>query len=122
MKAFKDVDEYILNAPSEWQGRLEEVRAAIKSVAPASKERISYGMPFYEYHGGLVYFGIAKNHIGIYAIFEPVRQQFKKELEGQVMSKGTIQFPLSEKLPVDLIKKLVKAQMKENEKSGKKSQ
>ena len=119
MKPLSDVDEYIANAPGEWQGRLKEVRNAIKSVAPAALERISYGMPFYEYKGRLVYFALAKRHIGIYAIFEPVRAQFKKELEGKVMSKGTIQFPLSEKLPVSLIKKLVKAQMKENEKAQK---
>lgn len=103
MKPVSDVDKYIANAPSEWRGRLEDLRAAIKSVAPTAKERISYGMPFYEYRGRLVYFALAKKHIGIYAIFEPVRKQFKNELKDFEMSKGTIQLPLSDPLPVDLM-------------------
>jgi uncharacterized protein YdhG (YjbR/CyaY superfamily) len=115
MRNVKDVDEYIFLAPKEVQERLRELRAAIKDSVPEAEERISYSMPYYAYKGRLVYFAYAKKHIGIYAIFEPVRAEYRSELKGYEMSKGAIRFPLDEKLPLDLIKKMVKLQAKKNE-------
>lgn len=109
------VDEYIAGAPKEVQEKLRELREAIKSAAPQAEESISYGIAFYYYKGRLIYFAYTKNHIGIYGILEPVRAGFKEQLNGYVMSKGTIQLPLDKKLPTSLIKKLVKAQVKANE-------
>lgn len=120
MKRAKDVDEFIALAPKEVQLRLRELRTAIKSVAPDAQECISYAIPYYHYKGRLVYFAYAKKHIGVYAITESVRKQFKDELKGYEMSKGTIRLPLSEKLPLALVKKLVKAQMKTNDETEKK--
>ncbi|SRR5260221_10290035 len=117
MKRVKDVDEYIASAPKETQEKLEELRAAIKEVAPNAEEKISYGMPYYHYKGRLVYFAAAKNHIGVYALF-PDEVTLKNELKDYSTSKGTIRFPLSKKLPIPLIKKLVKVRMKKNEKTA----
>jgi uncharacterized protein YdhG (YjbR/CyaY superfamily) len=47
----KDVDDYIAGAPKEIQGKLKEIQIAIRQVAPTSVERISYGMPYYDYRG-----------------------------------------------------------------------
>jgi len=77
-------------------------------------ERISYGMPFYDYKGRLAYFGLAKAHIGLY-IPPPVIEEHKKELADYETAKSTVRFPLDKKLPVTLIKKLVQARMKKNE-------
>lgn len=115
MKKAESVDEFIDTAPQEVRSRLQQLRAAIKKIVPQAQERISYAIPFYEYKGRLVYFAYAKHHIGVYGIMEPVRKLFKKELGGYEMSKGTIRFPLDEKLPLALFKKLVKAQIKHNE-------
>jgi uncharacterized protein YdhG (YjbR/CyaY superfamily) len=121
MKKVKDVDEYIASAPEEVRGRLTELRQVIKTAAPEAEERISYAMPGYYYKGRLVYFAYAKKHIGLYAIFEPVRAMYRSELKGYEMSKGTIRFPLDEEFPLDLVRKLVKAQMKKNEEKASKS-
>jgi uncharacterized protein YdhG (YjbR/CyaY superfamily) len=75
-KAPLDVESYIEGAPKEVQSKLREVRAAIKEVAPAALERISYGMPCYDYQGRLIYFGLAKAHIGLY-IPTPVLEEHK---------------------------------------------
>lgn len=115
----KSVDEYIAKAPKDIQPRLQEVRKTIKETVPDAQERISYNIPFYEYHGRLVYFAYAKQHIGIYAIFHQVRKQFEKELKSFVMEKGTIRFPNNEDLPLVLLKKLVKAQAKYNKENEK---
>jgi uncharacterized protein YdhG (YjbR/CyaY superfamily) len=114
-----NVDEYVSLAPKELQGRLSELRATIKAAAPNAQERISYGMPYYEYKGRLVYFQLWKKHIGLYALTTPI-EEHESELKGYVTSKGTIRFPLNEKLPLALIKRLVKAQVKTNEEAAKK--
>jgi uncharacterized protein YdhG (YjbR/CyaY superfamily) len=110
----KDVDEYISRAPKEVQGRLEELRAAIREAAPTAVESISYGMPFYDYKGRLAWFGLAKTHIGLY-LRPPVVEEHKNELANYETTKSTVRFPLDKKLPITLIKKLVKARMKKNE-------
>jgi uncharacterized protein YdhG (YjbR/CyaY superfamily) len=117
METAKDVEEYIERAPEEVQDRLRELRATIRAAAPDAQERISYGIPFYEYKGRLVYFGHAKKHIGLYGITSPVQEDHADELKGYATSKGTIQLPLKEELPVALVRKLVEAQAKANERA-----
>ena len=119
MNKAKTVEEYIKNAPEEVRGKLRELRSIIKSVAPEAIEKISYGMPYYGYKGRLAYFAYAKNHIGLYAM-PPVIQDHIKELKKYRTATATIRFPLNEKLPVALIRKLIKAGIKNNEARKKK--
>jgi uncharacterized protein YdhG (YjbR/CyaY superfamily) len=113
-KPSKEVDAYISAAPKEAQRKLREVRAAIKAVAPTADESISYGMPYYDYKGRLAWFGLHRSHIGLY-LRPPVVEEHKKELAGYETTKSAIHLPLDRKIPVSLIKKLVKARMKKNE-------
>jgi uncharacterized protein YdhG (YjbR/CyaY superfamily) len=114
----KDVAGYIAAAPKEVRGKLKELRAVIRKAAPAAEEKISYGIPYYGHHGRLVYFSAWKNHIGIY-IPTPVVQEHARELRAYETTSATIRFPLDKKLPIALIKKLVKARMKKNEAGSK---
>ncbi len=107
----KDVDDYIAAAPKEVQAKLVQLRKIIKAVAPESGEGISYGMPYYEYHGMVACFGAFKNHVGF---FGALPEEHKQELKGYETAKGTVRFPLDKPLPVELIKKLVKARVIEN--------
>ncbi len=114
----KDVDGYIAEAPKEAQAKLKELRAIIRKTAPAAVERISYGMPYYEYKGRLAYFSFWKAHIGLY-LPTPTIADHERELAAYETTKATIRFPLDRKLPGALIRKLIKARMKRN-KAGKK--
>jgi uncharacterized protein YdhG (YjbR/CyaY superfamily) len=114
MNGISDVEEYIASAPKEAQPSLRKLRTAIKKVAPKAQEKISYGMPYYDYHGRLVYFRLSKNHIGLY-IPPPVIAEHKKELENYQTATATVRFPFDKKLPITLIKKLIKARMKKND-------
>jgi uncharacterized protein YdhG (YjbR/CyaY superfamily) len=114
MRKAADVDAYIESAPREVRGKLREIRAAIKDVAPNAEERISYGMPYYDYKGRLIYFGAAKSHIGLY-IPSPILEEHKEELSNYETTNATLRLPLDKELPIDLIKKLVKARMQKNE-------
>jgi uncharacterized protein YdhG (YjbR/CyaY superfamily) len=105
-------------APKEVQDKLE-FRATIKTAAPGAQERISYEMPYYYYKGRLVYFGLSKKHIGLY-IPTPVVEEHKSELKGYETRKATVRFPLNKKLPVSLIKKLIKVRIKKNDEAERK--
>jgi len=114
----KDVDEYIASVPTEAQGKLQKLRAIIKTTAPLAKERISYGMPFYEYKGRLAYFQLWRNHLGLY-IPPPIIDNHKEELRSYETTISTIRLPLEKKLPVTLIRKLLKARMGKNDEKKK---
>ena len=105
----KDVDAYIAAAPKEAQPHLRQLRQVIKAAAPRAEEKISYGMPFYEYRGRLIYFAGYKNHVALYPA-----QDFKG-LERYQTAKATLRFPLDAPLPVAKIRNLIKARVKERD-------
>lgn len=110
---FKSIDEYIATFPEEVQAILQEMRATIQAAAPEATEKISYQMPTFFLKGNLVYFGAHKNHIGFYPAPRGI-EAFKDELSKYKGSKGTVQFPFDEPLPVDLIRRIVKFRAAEN--------
>lgn len=110
----KDVDEYIAATPKELRTKLGQLRAAILLAAPQAAEHISYGMPYYFYKGRLAYFALSKHHIGLY-VPTPVIDEYKHELKNFDAEKATIRFLLNKKLPIALIKKLIRTRVKKNE-------
>ena len=114
MKAATSVEEYLKRFYAEQRAALEKIRKAIKEAAPEAEESISYGMPAYKLNGPLVYFGGFKHHCS----FFPAGSQLtdlSDEIKEYKTSKGTLQFPLHRPIPVRLIKKIVKARVRENE-------
>jgi uncharacterized protein YdhG (YjbR/CyaY superfamily) len=114
----KDVDEYISMFPDKIQELLKEMRATIKEAAPDAEEVISYQMPAYKFHGMLIYFAAFKNHIGLYPRESGI-ETFKDELSVYKGAKGSVQFPLNNPLPLDLIARIVKFRVSENLKNSK---
>ena len=113
MNTFTTIDEYISQFPSDVQSKLETLRALIKESAPQSKEKISYQMPTFDLNGNLVHFAAYKNHIGFYPTPSGI-EAFKMELSLYKSSKGAVQFPIDEPLPLDLIKEIVIFRVAEN--------
>ncbi|MFH1051543.1 MAG: DUF1801 domain-containing protein [bacterium] len=113
-KSLKTIDEYVAQQVESVREKLEKLRQTIKKVAPNAEEVISYQMPAYKYNGILVYFGVFKNHIGFFPTSSGI-EAFRHELTEYKCSKGTIQFSLDKPLPLDLIKKIVKFRVMENE-------
>jgi uncharacterized protein YdhG (YjbR/CyaY superfamily) len=109
----KTIDEYISNCPEEIQKKLKEMRSTIKAAAPNATEKISYQIPTFYLNGNLVHFAALKNHIGFYPTPSGV-QAFIKETAKYASTKGAIQFPLDEPLPLKLVSKIVKFRVKEN--------
>lgn len=112
-KRFKTMDEYIKTFPEDVQGILEKMRQTIGKAAPEATEAISYQMPTFKLNGkNLVHFAAWKNHIGFYPTPSGT-EAFKKELSRYKGAKGSVQFPLEEPIPYDLVKKVVMFRMKE---------
>ena len=112
-----DVDLYIAKCPKDIQGKLREVRAAIREVAPDASETTSYFhmpgyfFPGYDYNGMFAWFGFQKSYIGL-LLRPPTIESHAKELEGYVRTKSALHLPVNAKVPVPLVKKLVKASIK----------
>lgn len=101
------VDDYIEQFQGDVCERLETMRRAIRELAPDAEESMAYGMPAYKLYGKpLVYFAGYKNHIGFYAIPNS-HEAFKTEFAKYKQGKGSVQFPLDQPLPVDLVKRVV---------------
>jgi uncharacterized protein YdhG (YjbR/CyaY superfamily) len=71
-------------------------------------------MPSFKYHGLLVGFAAFKNHCSFFPMSTSVMEAHKKELKPYDTSKGTIRFQVDKPLPVALVRKLVKARIREN--------
>lgn len=115
MQKHQTVEDYIAAAAPEAVEKLNEFRRIVTTAAPGAEEKIAYGMPAYHLNGPLVYYGAFKNHVSLFATASRrVKQEFAKELEPYIQSKGTIQFPLTEPLPSELIRKIVLTRVREN--------
>lgn len=109
-----NVDEYIAAFPPEVKKRMQQLRKTIKAAAPKAEEVISYQMPAYKYLGVLVFFAAYKNHIGFYPGAGGVIE-FVKALSSYKSAKGSVQFPHDRPIPFDVITRIVKFRVKQNE-------
>ena len=106
------VAAYIAKAPKEARAKLTEIRRAIRSAAPNAKEGMGYGMPAYD-KGRIAWFASMKGYVGLY-LRPPIIEEHQNELVKYKTTKSAIHFPLNEKFPVALIKKLVRARIRKN--------
>jgi uncharacterized protein YdhG (YjbR/CyaY superfamily) len=115
-KAARTVDEYLAGTPQPARSALEHIRKVVQALVPkGTTEVISYGIPMFQYNGMLVGYAAFKKHCSLFPTGSGVLDRFEKELTGYRTSKGTIQFPPDKPLPDALLKKIVKARIKENE-------
>ena len=112
-KGFTSIDEYLASVPEATREVLSKMRQIIHSAAPEATEKISYQMPTFFWKGNLVYFAAFKNHIGFYPL-PHVLTSFQEELKKYKTGKGSVQFPLDQPLPADLIARIVKFRLEEN--------
>jgi uncharacterized protein YdhG (YjbR/CyaY superfamily) len=110
-----EVDKYLARVPEPARTALKKVREVIRSIAPPeATEGISYGIPTFKYKGMLAAFAAFSNHCSLFPGAGPT-VEFKNELKNFQTSKGTIRFAPDKPLPATLLKKLMKARIKENE-------
>jgi len=107
------VDTYIETFPEPVRAYLQEIRTLIREVAPEAEECLNYNIPTFKLKGNLVHFAGYKKHIGFYPT-PSAMSAFDAELSGYKRAKGSVQFPLDQPLPIDLIRRMVEFRVKEN--------
>jgi uncharacterized protein YdhG (YjbR/CyaY superfamily) len=117
-KGYESIDEYIRSFPVHIQKKLVELREVIREQAPQAQEKISYQMPTFILNGNLVHFAGYSKHIGFYPTPTGINA-FKSRLSKYKNAKGSVQFPIAEPLPTELIKSIVKFRVEENMKRSK---
>jgi uncharacterized protein YdhG (YjbR/CyaY superfamily) len=112
-KKSQEIDDYITNFPLEIQSLLESLRQTIRQAAPEAEEAFSYQMPTFKLNGNLVHFAAFQKHIGFYPTPSGIAA-FAEELAIYKGGKGSIQFPIDQPLPLNLIAKIVKFRVQKN--------
>ena len=106
------IDEYIAGFPPDVQQILEQIRSVIRAIAPDAEETIKYRMPTFVLHENLVHFAAFTNHLGFYPTPSGITK-FKDELSAYNTARGSVQFPMGEPIPLNLIKKIVSFRVQE---------
>ena len=116
-----NIDDYMATFPEDIRIILENIRETVRKAAPDAEETIKYDMPTYVLDGNLVYFAAFKQHIGFYGAptGDPA---FEKALSGYKTGKGSVQFPYTQPIPMDLITKIVKYRIRQNKEKAKAKQ
>jgi uncharacterized protein YdhG (YjbR/CyaY superfamily) len=109
----RTIDEYIAGYPPETRRVLEEMRELIRAAAPGATETISYAIPTFDLNGHLVHFAGFAHHVGFYPTSTGI-QAFEDDLAPYKHAKGSVQFPLGEPLPRDLIRRIVRFRVEES--------
>lgn len=107
------IDEYISAFPSDVQEALNAVRSCIAEAAPEAEQTINYGIPTFKLNGNLVHFAGYKGHIGFYPAPSGI-EAFREQLSIYKGAKGSVQFPLDQPIPLDLIRKITLFRKQEN--------
>jgi uncharacterized protein YdhG (YjbR/CyaY superfamily) len=107
----RTVDEYLATIPDPARSTLNKVRATIRSaVLSEATEVISYRIPAFRHRKVLVWYAAFSEHCSLFPTASVI-EQFKEELKGYKIAKGTIQFPVDRPLPASLLKKIVRARI-----------
>lgn len=111
--AIQTIDDYIEQAPEDVQDILQTLRRVIQEEAPDAKEAIKYQLPTFVLNGNLVHFAAFKHHIGFYPVPSGITA-FQQELSAYKQGKGSVQFPLDQPMPYELIRRIVRFRVAEN--------
>ena len=116
MEKIESVPKYLKGLPKEQRAALDKLRETIAAAVPDATEGISYSMPAFKLHGkGLVCYSAFKDHYSLFPMSKAVIREHAEELGTHITGKGTIQFRYDERLPVALVKKIVKTSVAELE-------
>jgi uncharacterized protein YdhG (YjbR/CyaY superfamily) len=117
--AVQQVREYLAAQPAPARRALTAIRSAIRAAVPGAVEHFSYRIPGFRLEGqALVWYAGFRRHVSLYPMTDAIRRAHAAAIAGYKTSKGTIQFPLSEPMPIALVKRLVRARAAEIRKTS----
>jgi uncharacterized protein YdhG (YjbR/CyaY superfamily) len=111
--AIVDVDGYLAGLDEAPRRALEELRKHIRIAAPNAQEGLSYGNPTYKLKQPLFAFAATTTHCAFYMMSEAPLRAHDKELARFDVAKTAVRFSASSPLPGVLVRKIVKARLRE---------
>lgn len=116
MVAAATVDAYIAELPEERRGGIETIRAAVREAAPDAEEVITYAMPGLKTHGRfLISYAAFARHYSLFPASDGVIAELGAAIEPHLAGRGTIRFPADQPIPADLIGRIVRVRLREND-------
>ena len=110
------VDEYLATLAEDRRGPMQELRETIRAAAPDATEVITYKMPGFKRNGRfLVSYDAFKQHYSLFPSSDPMAEALGDELAPYLVGRGTIRFPASRPIPLDLVRRIVEIRVAENE-------
>ena len=106
-----EVEAYIQSFDEPIRARLLEVYRIGAAELPHVPCVMNYGIPTFKENRNIFHFGGFKKHIGIYP-GPPVIEALRDDLSAFVCSKGAIQFPHDQRLPITLLRKIIRLALK----------
>lgn len=110
------VDEYLARLPDDRRTVMALLRATIRAAAPDATEVITYKMPGFKRNGSfLVSYDAFKRHYSLFPASDGVVNGLGDDIKPYLAGRGTIRFPANAPIPVDLVTRIVRIRVAENE-------
>ena len=120
MARYPDVEAYLAPLDPARREVVEAMRAAARAAAPEADEVIAYDMPALRLDGRfLVSYAAYRRHYSLFP-WNPfvIAEVGEAALAPYMAGRGTIQFPATQPVPVDLVRRVVEARVRELEVKG----
>jgi uncharacterized protein YdhG (YjbR/CyaY superfamily) len=115
------VDAYLATLPRAERESLEALRTLIKDAIPDAEERVSYGTTvMFSLSRDLVGFVSQPKHLSFFTASPKLARAMKDEItKTHKVSGATIHFSPDHPLPTGLVKKILRARVRENAQTDK---
>lgn len=113
---YQSIDDYHRAFSGDTLTRLDAIRNVVREVAPEAEEVISYQIPAFKLGSKfyLIYYCAFPKHLSLSGVWsEALLKEFEEELKALKVSKSAIQFPHSDPLPLELIKRIIQFRKEE---------
>jgi uncharacterized protein YdhG (YjbR/CyaY superfamily) len=111
------IDEYLAAVSGERRSTLEKLRMTIRSIVPEADECISYRIPAFRLGGNVVAgFCATSKGCSYFPFSGSTLATLAYELARYETTKSALHFRPEKPLPVDLVRKLIKARLAETTK------
>ena len=108
----QEVDEYLRSVEDPKRSTLEALRRTILEIVPDAEQLISYRVPAFRVRGRIVAgFAAFRDHLSYLPFSGSVLPQLADDLDGYMMTKSSLHFPVDQTLPKSLVEKLIAARL-----------
>lgn len=116
MAGASTVEQYLAELPDDRRAAMEGLRRTIRAAAPDATESIAYLMPAFRLGTQfLVSYASFKRHYSLFPSSDAVIEACGEALTPYLFGSGTIRFPASEPIPLDLVSRIVQVRVAECE-------